>query len=191
MHCTTVEELRAFLARSKAMHKLELSTEGDGSLFFVGHEASCVSLPWPTHPLEVRYTSRLAAMIDIDEEGLFYGGTLWISLTDIGSTQLEKSGWRMVERMRAAFGEMRPLEVAPVHHFRADELVDLTAFIVPCFVYGWNAFYLNSSHDTFVFISHDEWWCVVTRNPNVRDQLLQIEGASEDERALTRFVCSS
>jgi hypothetical protein len=94
----------------------------------------------------------------------------------------------MVERMRASFGEHRELQSAPVHHFREDELVDAMAFLVPCFVYQWNAFYLNSFHDTFAHVSHDEYWCVVTRDKEKRDRLLKIEGAKDFDPVRKRFL---
>jgi hypothetical protein len=81
------------------------------------------------------------------DEALFYGALLWIRLWDIGSPQLEKSGWRLIERMRMGFGEHRPLEAASGHWFRADELVDLAAFTVPCLVYGWDAYVLPANSD--------------------------------------------
>jgi hypothetical protein len=42
--------------------------------------------------------------------------------------------------MRMGYGELRALEAANAHWFRADEVVDLAAFIVPCLVYGWDAY---------------------------------------------------
>jgi hypothetical protein len=176
MHCSTVGELASWIAQNR-LHGIALDEEGDGSLFFKGGEAFAIEFPWPATSHKTIYEARAAAMIDIDEEAHFEGATLWMSLTNIWSSATEKSGWRMVERMRASFGEPRSLQTAPVHHFRADELVDATAFLVPCFVYGWNAFYLNSSHDTFVHISHDKYWCAVTRAKEKRDHLLKTEGA--------------
>lgn len=187
MHCSSVSELAEWLSRNR-LHGISLDDSGDGSLFFQGGEAFAVEFPWPSTPGQVRYYPRLASMIDIEEEGHFWGATLWMSLTDIGSPGIEKAGWRMVERIRASFGEQRSLQTAPVHHFRADELADATALLLPCFVYGWNAFYLNSTHDTFVHISHDEYWCAVTRDPLRRDELLKIEGAKVEPTLLQRFL---
>jgi hypothetical protein len=106
-----------------------------------------------------------------DESG-FYGGLLWLHLWDIGSPQLVMSGWKMVERMRMGFGELRPLGDANAHWFRSDEIAELAAFIVPCFVYGWDAYVVPSVGDCYGFISHDEYWCVVARNQEVCDRLL-------------------
>jgi hypothetical protein len=60
--------------------------------------------------------------------------------------------------MRQEFGENRSLQTASGHVFRDDELVDLTAFLVPCLVYGWDAYVVFSAgNDFFVHISHDEY----------------------------------
>jgi hypothetical protein len=94
-------------------------------------------------------------------------------VTGMPTSQLEKSGWRLVERMRMGFGELRPIGVANGHWFREDELADLAAFIVPCFVYGWDAYIVPSNANCFAFISHDEFWCVATRKPETHARLLQ------------------
>ena len=77
----------------------------------------------------------------------------------------------MVERMRMGFGDLRPLGEANAHWFRSDEVAELAAFIVPCFVYGWDAYLVPSGGDCFGFVSHDEFWCVFVRNQEVRDRL--------------------
>jgi hypothetical protein len=111
-------------------------------------------------------------MLGIEDESLFYGALLWITLSTIGSLQLEKAGWKMVEKMRQGFGENRPLQTASGHFFRSDEVVDLTAFLVPCFVFGWDAYIVPSSNnDFFVHISHDEYWGVVSRTQEAHDEL--------------------
>lgn len=78
----------------------------------------------------------------------------------------------MVERMRMGYGDLRPLGEADAHWFRSDEVTDLAAFIVPCFVYGWDAYVLPSGGDSFGFISHDEYWSVTTRHRESRNRLL-------------------
>ena len=175
MVCATAEEFAEWISKSRT-HGLTVDLSSDGSLAFKGGEAFAVEFPWPTNPGKLRYYAQIAAMVDTACEDVFYGATLWLSLTDIWG-HADRSGWRMLERMRTSFGEQRPLQTAPVHYFRNDELLEAMAFIVPSFVYGWNAFYLNSSHDTFVHISHDEYWCVVTRDREKSDELLKIEGA--------------
>ena len=110
-------------------------------------------------------------MLGIENESRFGGALLWITLSTIGSPQLEKAGWKLVERMRQGYGENRPLEAARGHFFRTDELVDLSAFLVPCFVFGWDAYIVPNSNNFFVHISHDEYWGVVARTQETYDKL--------------------
>src|SRR5438874_504187 len=45
-------------------------------------------------------------------EGAFDGGLLWFRRWDIGSPQLVRVGWKILEDIRRAHGEFRSLEVA-------------------------------------------------------------------------------
>jgi len=83
----------------------------------------------------------------------------------------------MIERMRMGYGELRPLGDANAHWFRSDEIAELAAFIVPCFVYGWDAYVLPSGKECFGFISHDQIWFVNARNQEMNDRLItQFDG---------------
>ncbi len=169
MQAVTDDEVLKFIADNAWNHGIR----ADGtSLYYIDPGANCFEMKFPEAPLRITYFARVAAMMGINEEALFYGATLWITLSTIGSPQLEKSGWRLVERMRQGFGENRSLQTASGHFFRDDELVDLTAFLVPCFVYGWDAYVvLNGSNDFFIHISHDEYWGVVARVKKTYDRL--------------------
>jgi hypothetical protein len=133
------------------------------TLFYYAHaQADCIEVMFPETPLRAIYFAHVAAMLGLDDDGLFNGGLLWITLSTIGSPQLEKSGCKIAEKMGQAYGENRPLQYASGQFFRSDELVDLTAFVLLCFVFGWDA-WLVRDRDFFVHISHDEYGVVVTR----------------------------
>jgi hypothetical protein len=170
MNVLTDQEAREFVMNNAWASDLQVNERDD--VIFTSHDASCLRLKYPETPLRVRYASRLLALLGAfgDESG-FNGALLWLQLWNIGSPQLEKSGWKMVERMRMSYGDLRPLGVANAHWFRSDEVAELTAFIVPCFVYGWDAYVVPSGGDCFGFISHDEYWCVMSRNEEARDRL--------------------
>jgi len=172
MHVMTDAEVRAF--ETKNSWSTGICIDESGELYYDTPEANCITLPYPETPLRITYFARLASMLGIfDNEANFCGALLWLRYWNAGSLQLEKSGWRLIERMRMGFGESRPLGVANGHWFRGDELADLAAFIVPCFVYGWDAYIVPSNADCFAFISHDEFWCVATRKPEAHARLLQ------------------
>ena len=74
------------------------------------------------------------------------------------------AGYQMVERIRATFGEHRPFHAATVNHFRTDEQLLLTNFILAALIYGWDAYYIPNYGGCFAHISHDEWCCIVTES---------------------------
>jgi hypothetical protein len=172
MNVLTKKEARDYIRKNAWASGLEMSDRDDIS-YGAQEEASCIRLNYPETPLRVTYAARLLSMLGtFADESRFNGALLWLRLWNIGSAQLEKSGWKMVERMRMGFGELRPLGEANVHWFRSDEVAELAAFIVPCFVYGWDAYVMPSTGDCFGFISHDEYWDVVARNQESRERLL-------------------
>jgi hypothetical protein len=92
--------------------------------------------------------------------------------------------------MRMGFGELRPLGTASGHWFRDDEIADLAAFVVPCFVYQWDAYVVPSNAGCFAFISHDGFWCVATRDAEAQRQILvdlNDLGPRIDESVKARF----
>jgi hypothetical protein len=167
MNVMTNDEVRDFIQKHSWSTGVKIDAEEN--LFYDSPDANCVFMDFPETPQQAPYVARLIAMLgNQGDEAFFYGALLWIRLWDIGSPQLEKSGWRLIERMRMGFGELRPLDTANGHWFRRDEIADLTAFIVPCLVYGWDAYVIPSNAGCFAFISHDEFWCVATRDTEVQ-----------------------
>lgn len=172
MHVMTDAEVREFERKNSWATGIHIDESGE--LYYDTPEASCITLRYPETPLRVTYFARLVSMLGtLGDEANFNGALLWLRYWNAGTSQLDKSGWRLMERMRMGFGELRPLGVANGHWFREDELADLTAFVVPCFVYGWDAYIVPSNAGCFAFISHDEFWCVATRKPEVHARLLR------------------
>jgi hypothetical protein len=168
MNVMTDDEVREFVERGSWSTGIRIDTDGD--LFYDSPGANCIEIGFPETPMRTTYFARLISMLGTQSDEFFCGALLWIRLWDIGSPQLEKSGWRLIERMRMGFGELRPLGTANGHWFRHDEIADLAAFIVPCLVYGWDAYVVPANAGCFAFISHDEFWCVATRDTEVHAQ---------------------
>src|SRR5450432_2242109 len=155
MYALTDEEVRNFITNNAWSSGIKV----DGySLRYDDPEANAFDLRFPETPLRATYFSRVVSMLGAEDESMFYGALLWITLSQIGSPQLEKTGWSMVEMMRRGFGENRPLQVAPGHGFRDGAVVELAAFVLPCFVFGWDAYVIPNRGDLFIHISHDEYW---------------------------------
>src|ERR1700720_2574003 len=147
MKVATNAEVLKWLAETEWNHGIKAD---ETALYYAESVVSCIELKFPETPLRTTYFARVASMLGIEDESLFNGALLWITLSDIGSPQLEKAGWKLIEKMRQAYGENRPLQTASGHFFRSDELVDLTAFLVPCFVFGWDAYIVPNSDNFFV-----------------------------------------
>jgi hypothetical protein len=192
MTALTEEEVRAFVER----HAWSSGIKADKwALRYDDPEANALYLKFPETPLQAPYFSRVVSMLGAEDESMFYGALLWITLSDIGSPQIEKTGWAMVEMMRRSFGENRPLEVAPGHWFRNGAVVELAAFILPCFVFGWDAYIIPDRGDLFIHISHDEYWAVITKNVATYETTLtalnSIELEQGNQHLLRRFCPSS
>lgn len=163
MNVMTDDEVREFEQRHSRNTGRKIDSEGN--LFYNSPDANCLVMNFPETPLRATYVSRVISMLGTQgDEAFVYGALLWIRLWNIGSPQLEKSGWRLIERMRMGFGELRPIDTANGHWFRGDEIIDLAAFVLPCLVYGWDAYVIPATPGCFAFISHDEFWCVATRD---------------------------
>jgi hypothetical protein len=175
MTAMTDEEVRAFIAKNEQHSGIKV--RNNWTLYYDNPEANALYLKFPETPGEAAHFARLAAMLGAEDESMFYGALLWITLSDIGSPQIEKTGWAQLEMMRRGFGENRPLEVAPGHWFRNGALVELAAFLLPCFVFGWDAYVIPSRGNLFLHISHDEFWTVVTKDEEAHIAVLsQLKG---------------
>lgn len=192
MTAMTDEEVHLFLERNEWNSGIKRS---ERTLRYDDPEANALFLKFPGTPLRATYFARVASMLGAEDESMFYGALLWITLSDIGSPQLEKTGWTMLEMMRRGFGENRPLELASGHWFRNGAVVELAAFVLPCFVFGWDAYIIPSRGDLFIRISHDEYWTVMTRNAETHQTVLtalkDLESEDKHQYLLHRFCPSS
>ena len=84
----------------------------------------------------------------------------------------EETGMRVIQHLRAAFGETRPLIETPGHVFSVDEFVDARAFWTLPIIFGWDAMLFPESSDYFVFNSHDEFISLVCRTKETYSRLL-------------------
>lgn len=172
MHVMTNDEVRDFEKKNHWATGLNID-ENWRDLYYDNAEANCIELKFPETPMRVPYFTRVLSLLNLDAEEHFCGALLWLTLWNIGSPGLEKIGWKLVEKMRLGFGEARPIEAAPGHWFRSDEFVELNAFLLPCFIFGWDAYLAPSGQDYFVHISHDEYWVVVAKTTAAYDNLFQ------------------
>lgn len=100
----------------------------------------------------------------------FSGGMLWLRWWEIGSPQLTRVGWQILEDIRRAHGESRSLEVAPAQLFREDEFVELQAFLTQVMCFGWVADYVPSASGFFAhFKDNRQVCCTATSVDELKD----------------------
>jgi hypothetical protein len=64
-----------------------------------------------------------------------------------------RPGWKILEGMRRAQGDLRSLDIAPAQAFRHDELVELHAWLIQVMAYGWFAYFVPSIGDYYVLFT--------------------------------------
>jgi hypothetical protein len=101
----------------------------------------------------------------------FDGGMLWLRQWEIGSPQLVRAGWKIIEGMRRAQGELRPLEVAPAQVFRGDELVDLHGFLVQVVGFGWVVDLVRPTGDFFLHFKSNRQICFAANSAGTLAEL--------------------
>jgi hypothetical protein len=168
MHVGTDAEVPRLLSDNK--WDCGIKVEGT-NLYYDSPEANCFELMFPDLPGRAAYFASKASRLGLlHDETQFQGALLWITYSEPGS--LAPIGWKLVEKMRQGFGENRPLQAARAHFFRSDELLDLRAFLLPCFVFAWDAYLIPFvRNDFFIHVSHDEYWGVVSRTRKAYDTL--------------------
>jgi hypothetical protein len=92
-------------------------------------------------------------------ETSFHGGMLWLRRWDIGSPQLVRVGWKILEGMRRGHGDSKPLDIAPAQMFRDDDLVEAHAFLVQVIAFGWVADYVPIGAKYFLHFKDNRQIC--------------------------------
>jgi hypothetical protein len=125
-----------------------------------------------TAPEEHREILFLARIILIfRDEAQFSGGLLWLQQWNIGSPPVVWSGWRILENMRRAHGDLRSLEIAPAQSFREDEIVELHVFLVQVIAFGWRADYIPFFGEFFLHFKPNRQICVTAKSPETLKEL--------------------
>ncbi len=156
--------------------------------YFEIPEARCFELNYPSTPTGAGHSANVAALLcsRYFERQHFSGATLWFSDAGVFDGWQFLAGRVVIDRIRAGFGDLRPFDEAEVHHFRADEIELLTAFVMFAFVLSWDIFILPEA-DRFLHVSHDEFFCVVTKT---REAAVYVETVAKDEIETSDSPCS-
>jgi hypothetical protein len=133
----------------------------DNRFLRYGGSKLCFTLGLPEKPS--RLVALAAWLLQRSDETPFQGALLWIRQWGIWSKGSEEAGMKIMEALRQAHGEMKPLKDAPAMLFGPEELRDLHAFFIQPLLFGWDAFMVPVSGEYFSFTSHDELICVVAK----------------------------
>jgi hypothetical protein len=146
-----------------------VGTRGLRLAYESGHPIG-VEIPAPTT------TQRLLALGYVllasagEGEAEFPGGLLWLNEWDIWSESFERVGWRIAQRLRG-IAKVPSLRDAPAHLFGPDEFIDAQALLLLPMLFQWDAHFVPSSGEFFVYASHEERLLVVASNRVVCDRL--------------------
>lgn len=101
----------------------------------------------------------------------FSGGLLWLKRWSIGSPQMVRPGWLILESIRRAHGELRSLETANAQIFRDDEFVELHAFLNQAIAFGWVTDYVPCAGRFFLHFKDNRQICFTAESPATLEEL--------------------
>jgi hypothetical protein len=166
MICLTEQRLR----EQVALPGSSVSIDENMYPYFTDPGADCFSLDIPPQGSALPSLARAFSLLEAEDETYFHGAFLWYGLWNIGSPQVDRIGWVIVEKMRLGYGEARPLEAAPVHRFREDESTPLQAFLLQAMAFQWDVSLLHNTFDRLVHVSHDGYAAVATSTGEARER---------------------
>lgn len=124
-----------------------LVARNDGTLGYKRQKERQLFLSAPDELM--RIAALVRSLMTFRGEANFSGGIVWLRRWDIGSPELVRPGWCIVESIRRAHGELRDLETAPAQLFRHDEFVQMHAFLIQVTAFGWIADSVLSGSEFF------------------------------------------
>jgi hypothetical protein len=163
MKALTTTEARQWCSQAR------LGMTGDLTLRYKGKAQNKFFITAPEEHRRIVVLAR--ALLVFRGEANFSGGMLWLQRWDIGSPQFVRAGWRILEDIRRAHGEVRSLEIAPAQLFRDDELVALHAFLIQVTAFGWVSDYVPSGEGFYIHFKDNRQVCVTAQSPETLNEL--------------------
>jgi hypothetical protein len=163
MKFLTLEEVR------KCCESYGIKITSNRFLKYETENPTCLSIGLEEKP------SRVIALADYLvptwDEIPFRGALLWIRSWDVWGDFSEKTASMIIQQMRLARGGTEALADRPGHQFGFAELFEMHSFFVIPLLFGWDAFLIPDGGDYFLFVSHDGVVEVVSRTPQMLDEL--------------------
>jgi hypothetical protein len=110
-------------------------------------------------------------LIPTRKESQFQGGAVWMKDWGIWNEHSERIGSTILTQMRLASPARRPLIRARTMLFDSSELYGLHPYFVLPLLFGWDAFVVPAGKEYFVFVSHYDLICVVSRTRQMCEQV--------------------
>lgn len=154
MQSMTVQEARWWCNQDATSLKLT----NEDILYYQNEEEPHFVVKVP--PQHRRVATLAHDILLLSDLSLFEGGLVWFRQWKIGVSELVRPGWRIIEDMRRAHGDLRSLDIASAQLFRHDEFVELQAFLIQIMAYGWGAYFIPSVGGYFLqFTTSERFSC--------------------------------
>ena len=144
---------------------------GQNDLSFPNGSTFCLRFELPAKIYRV--SNFVNFLLPYEEGSLSCRSLLWLTDWGIWNEIHERAGMFMIEQMRIAQGESKPLIEKPGHLFDRSEAVALQSFLILPLLFSWDAYLAPESGEYFVFNSHDEFVSVVSSTQRTHEKLLE------------------
>ena len=99
---------------------------------------------------------------------------IWFTDWGVWNEIHERAGMYIIEQMRRANGEGEPLIGKPGHLFEASEAAALQSFLILPVFFSWDAYLAPISGEYFVFNSHDEFVCLLSKTRKTHERMKEV-----------------
>jgi hypothetical protein len=141
------------------------------ALSFTNGQSFCFKLELPDKIYRV--SNFVNYLLPYKSGSLSCASLLWFTDWGIWNEVHERAGMFMLEQMRAARGQYRPLIEMPGQLFDSSEATALQSFLILPVLFSWDAYLAPENGEYFVFNSHDEFVCVVSRTQQMHEKLFK------------------
>ena len=133
------------------------------------HPTFCLKLELPTKIY--RASNFVNYLLPYDQGSLCCRSLLWFTDWGMWNEIHERAGMFMLEQMRAARGEHKPLIEKPSQLFEEAEVIALQSFLIIPVLFSWDAYLAPENGEYFAFNSHDESVYVVSGTQQTHERL--------------------
>lgn len=123
-------------------------------LLFQSEQLFRIRVPLPEQPYRIVI---LASYLLPYLEAQFQPCILWFTDWGMWNDHHERVGYRLMNLLRAAHGESRPLIETPAHVFDSSEVVDAQTLLATAILMSWDVYLVPMDGKFLVFNSHDEY----------------------------------